>query len=138
MIRQPLVSPIIKYDGEGKEIEHKVHPENKQYLLLLYFKDDTKTFEVITGRTETYNYIKNTIFDYDLDKCQILVEGQKLETCKTVRAFMKHMENYFDDGFNIDDYDEPEVETEEEIKYDDSDRPVSISNFIKDTDTEDL
>lgn len=118
MLIKRYVSPIIKYDDEGKVIEPQRSPESKQYLLLMFFKESTqreKTFEIITGRQEVYDFIKENIEDLDIINSHILVEGVALEECANVYSFMKHMEQYFpDENFCIDDYREQDDEVQED------------------------
>jgi DNA-binding protein len=110
--------PLIKkYDDEGKEIKQRIDPEDKQYLVLMFLKEneETKTFEIITGRKSVYDYIRENIDNIDILKSLILVnaEGVTLNDAITVYAFMKHMEQFFqDENFSIEDYrDEDETET---------------------------
>ena len=111
MQQQVIKRRVIQYhnqDGSVKQVQ--ISPENKQYLILLYFVDDTveKTFEFITGRDHAYNYIKEKADEIDPLKSMILVTGVKLEDINSVRDFMLKMSEYFNDGFNIDEYVHPE------------------------------
>lgn len=103
-----LQSPITYFNTDGSK--KPVPPEAKQYLLLLFFNDENveKTFEIITGRENTYNFVKEKAGEIDIRKSHILVTGVPLEDINTIYAFMKAMEKNFEDGFNIDDYLDPE------------------------------
>lgn len=106
-MEQKMISPITYVDDQGNPIVKKT-PEEKEYLLLLkYVTDDDMEgteFCIFIGRTEARKYIIDVVPDLDIFESYVLVEGVKLENRITVYEFMKHMENYFTDGFDIEDY----------------------------------
>lgn len=89
-------------------------PENKVYLLLLEFEDDTNNYIWITGRQECYEYLKGIImiedngFGIDIDESMILAETSRVVERISIYQFMKHLCDeelvIEEDGFHIDDY----------------------------------
>ena len=129
-MEQKMISPLQYYDEQGKPIIRKT-PEEKEYLLLLtYIADDDiegTEFRIFIGRTEARKYIIDVIPDLDIFESYVLVEGVVLENRVTVYEFMKHMENYFDDGFDIEDYNIGM--SEEEIRQADVEYTTSVESF---------
>ena len=83
----------------------KNNPELKEYLLCIAGKDGADdTWEMITGRTELYETIKNNIEWIDLERSFVLLSTAKLENRKSIVAFMKYCERFFNDSFDIEDY----------------------------------
>ena len=127
-MEEKLINPIIHVDleedkkEENKEelikpytIEEKKGPEDKIYLLLYCFiseAGESRTFEFIKGRTETRNRIiaDLEVGDVDIHKSRVLVEGAPLEDSITLYSFMKHIETYFEDSFDIEDYNTGDIE----------------------------
>lgn len=82
-------------------------PEQKEYLVCLlmsYDNDTSYEWNIIRGRKNTYEYLKENIENIDFDDSFVLTEGVALEDRKTIYAFMKHCQDIFNDGFDIDDY----------------------------------
>ena len=77
----------------------KKSPENRQYLVLLYFTEEAaenmeypNTFIVATGRTNTYNEIKNMLGIIDLEESVVMLEGNPaLVDQITVLQFLRHI-----------------------------------------------
>ena len=140
------ISVITHLDEEGNPIIKKT-PEEKEYLLLLtYIADyDTEGIElrILIGRTEARKYIINVIPDLDIFESYVLVEGVKPSSIVTVYEFMKHMENYFNDGFDIEDYNigmsEDELE-QREVEYNTSVEGYGsmVSVLLNDAESEDI
>lgn len=89
-----------KIDPKTKAILEK-SPENKQYLLLLYFSsnENDKTFEVITGRTEARTYLIDNISDIDVDNSMVLVEDVMMMDAITVLDFLRNIQKFYQDDF---------------------------------------
>ena len=100
----------------------KKNPENKIYLICIAGKDgENDSWELVQGRTEAYETIKNDIDFIDLEHSFILVESAKLENRLSIVAFMRHVEGYYQDSFDIDDY----------IKGDWDESDYKENNFIE-------
>lgn len=85
----------------------KKHHEDRQYLICIRTKQGSgvqDSWDIVTGRTEAYEYIKNNIDDIDLSKSFILVETLTLNERKSIYAFMKYTGEFYSDGFDIEDY----------------------------------
>ena len=105
-------------------------PEEKEYLVCLFY-DDTDTlytsWDIYKGRTQAYqeiiDAIHNSNYDFGTDCVNIeysfvLVEGAKLEERVKLYDFMKYCKNFYNDGFDIDDY----------IDDEDHAEPMKIAN----------
>lgn len=81
----------------------KKHPEERQYLICIsgYTQD---SWNIVIGRTEAYNYIKENIDEINLEHSFILVESCTLDKRKSIYAFMKYAGEFYNDGFDIEDY----------------------------------
>lgn len=88
-------------------IDKKKDPEKRLYVVLYYSYEDgeeVKSFEILTGRTNAREFIKNMIDSIDIHESKILVETVAYEDALTVYQFIKEMEVYYQDGFDIEDY----------------------------------
>jgi hypothetical protein len=85
----------------------KKHPEDRQYLICIRAKEGTHyqdCWDIVTGRTAAYEYIKENIEDIDLEHSFVLVESVNLSERKSIYAFMKYAGEFYSDGFDIEDY----------------------------------
>jgi hypothetical protein len=83
------------------------HPEYRQYLICIRTKDGSGAqdfWDIVTGRSEAYELIKENIDDIDFNYSFILVESCELSKRKSIYAFMKYAGEFFSDGFDIEDY----------------------------------
>lgn len=90
-----------------KIVEDKKSYEERQYLICYKAKKDadiTDGWDIVIGRTNAYEYIKDIIDDIDLEYSFILVETLSLKDRKSIYAFMKHVSSLIYDQFDIDDY----------------------------------
>ena len=78
-------------------------PEEKDYLICIT-GNDTDLWCIVKGRTEAREFIKNNIDIINFEESFILVETLPLNQRKSIHAFMKHCEQFFNDGFDIDEY----------------------------------
>lgn len=93
--------------------QKKFNGETKQYLVLIYFLDESTynlatTFSVVQGRSAAYFYIKNYIDEIDLEKSLVVLEGKRaFEDNITVAQFLRHVrdEELVEDeeGYVVDD-----------------------------------
>lgn len=106
------INPITFTDKESPIIPFTIDkslkdPEKRIYVILYYAHedgDDVKSFEVIIGRTNTREFIKNMIECLDIHESKVLVETVPYEDAKSVYEFIKLMESFYNDGFDIEDY----------------------------------
>ena len=99
-------------------------PEEKKYLVCIETRSNNRDsfWEILTGRSEVYEYIKNIIDIIDFENSFILVENCILEERKSIYAFMKYAKKfYLHDDFDIDDY------IDDEIEYDNKNIDESIN-----------
>lgn len=84
--------------------------EDIKYLILIKVPDSDETFwDIVTGREEAYNYIKNNIDVIDVYESFIIANKMKeinLDNMNTVYDFVKFVKEKNDivDEFDIDDY----------------------------------
>lgn len=106
------------------ESKKKKSPEKRTYVILYYAHedgDDIKSFEVIIGRTNTREFIKNMIECLNIHESKILVDTIPYEEALSVYEFMKAMEIHYSDGFDIEDYNIGDEIEEDEIEEDEED-----------------
>jgi hypothetical protein len=85
----------------------KKHPEDRQYLICITTKSgsgEQDSWNIVTGRTEAYEFVKNNIDSIDLNYSFVLVETCPLSERKSIYAFMKYVGDFYSDGFDIEDY----------------------------------
>lgn len=103
MEERKIIKPILRLDENGKKM-----PEDRLYLILFSYTDDTTSWNIVMGRKEAYEKIKFEIVQtqlVDVEESYILVEDHKFGTEVSLYEFMKHMENFFQDtNFDIEDY----------------------------------
>ena len=124
---------------EQKILKNK-DPESKVYLLCISGKDGAEdSWEFITGRTELYETIKNSIEFIDLQTSFVVLEDHPLNTRKSIVSFMKYAERFYNDNFDIEDYirgdwSESEYQTDNEIDSTfnmlGSDSRLSMTDFM--------
>lgn len=85
----------------------KKDPEERQYLICIAsipgseYEDE---WVIVTGRRAAYEKIVESIEYIDLENSFILVETCTLKDRKSIYTFMKYMENFYNEGFDIEDY----------------------------------
>lgn len=94
---------------KDKRFESKMRrmdPESKQYLICIASNSPEVSdyWEICTGRTEARDFIKDNIDVIDFEKSFVLVETVSLNERKSIHAFMKHIEPFYNDGFDIEEY----------------------------------
>lgn len=92
---------------EDAQKKSKKSPEEKEYIILYDYADDSM-FKICQGREDTYTMIKylmlNNELEPDIHNSCVLVEGVLPENRISIYEFMKHMEQFFSDNFDIEDY----------------------------------
>ena len=92
------------------EFEKKMkgkNPENKQYLICIASlpgSGEPDEWVLVTGRRAAYDKIRESIDYINLEESFILVESCTLKDRKSIYAFMKYVEIFYNEGFDIDDY----------------------------------
>ena len=95
---------MVSIDDNTKQRKGK-NPEFKTYLLCVTGKEGYEDYwEIIEGRSNVYEHIKNNAEFIDVENSFVLVEGLALEKRASIYQFMKHCENFFNDSFDIEDY----------------------------------
>ena len=98
---------------EGKKLispVRRIKPgEDIKYLLLIKVPNSDETFwEIITGREEAYNYIKNNIDTIDVEESFIVSNKMEIDLDKmhTIYGFVNFVKEKNDivDEFDIEDY----------------------------------
>ena len=117
----------------------KKHPEERQYLVCIRTKFDSgsqDSWEIIIGRTNTYEYIKENIDVIDLDHSFVLVEVLTLADRKSIYVFMKHVGKFYEDTFDIEDYVKGDWDEEDYKRMNDmslminNDERVTMESFM--------
>ena len=105
--------------GESRAKSH----EEKQYLICIAAtpgSGDYDIWDIVIGRTNAYEFIKDNIDMIDFERSFILVENCNLNQRKSIYAFVKYIQDLYNDGFDIDEY----------IKGDWSETDYKIDNDI--------
>ena len=99
---------------QGKKLVNPVRRlkpgEDIKYLILIKMPNSDETFwDIVTGREQAYNYIKNNIEIIDVYESFIIANKMKeinLDNMNTVYDFVKFVKEKNDivDEFDIDDY----------------------------------
>lgn len=99
---------------EGKKLVSPVRRlkpgEDIKYLLLIKLPGSDETYwEIIKGREEVYNYVKNNIADIDIENSYIIANKMKevdLDSMHNIYDFIRFVKEANDivDEFDIDDY----------------------------------
>lgn len=94
-------------DLQFDKSSNKKDPEERQYLICIAsipgsgYEDE---WVIVTGRRAAYEKIVESIEYIDLENSFILVETCTLKDRKSIYTFMKYMENFYNEGFDIEDY----------------------------------
>lgn len=83
--------------------------EEKEYIVFFIMVDDygdyeQRLWEIKVGRTSTYEFVKSIIEDIDIHNSKVLVEDMTLQDAGSVYEFCKYMQNFYNDGFDVEDY----------------------------------
>ena len=98
--------------NQDKRFEAKFDDyEQKMYLVCCAFYNniyDGTLWVIKQGRTEAYEYVKELIEDYsdtiDFEESFVLVDGLPLSDRKNLYVFIKYIQQFYDDGFDVDEY----------------------------------
>ena len=126
-MEKQIVARVVNQNPEQKLL--RKNPEDKIYLLCIAGKDGAPdSWELITGRTELYETIKNSIDFIDLERSFTLVESAKLENRKSIVAVMKYLEQFYNDSFDIEDYIKGDWDEEDYRKNYDMDNSFVVND----------
>lgn len=103
------------YNSLGKKVSSPdvIEPEELRYLILLVSGEDSeenRTFEVIQGRIDAYEYIKSLIISESIDPINSFIMSNltPLDEAVTIFEFMKYMKESGkitdNSNFDIADY----------------------------------
>ena len=128
-----LTEVIRVVDKTPKQKILKKDPEDKLYLICITGKNngDEDFWELVHGRTEAYELIKDHAQFINFESSFILVESAKLMDRKSIVAFMKYAEQFYNDSFDIDDYIKGDWSEEEYQQQNDIDNLFLSSNNDK-------
>jgi len=122
---------VIDHDKDLEFEKQKIpkDPEEKIYLLCIAFKDNQNDttdsyWNLVKGRTNARDEIKDMIDYIDFETSFILVESCTLNERKSIYAFMKHIESLYNDGFDIDEYIKGDWSEEDYIKHNEIDTSI--------------
>ena len=126
-MEKQIVARVVNQNPEQKLLRRNL--EDKIYLLCIAGKDGAPdSWELITGRTELYETIKNSIDFIDLERSFTLVESAKLENRKSIVAVMKYLEQFYNDSFDIEDYIKGDWDEEDYRKNNDIDNSFVVND----------
>lgn len=124
--------------NQDKKFDEKMrleNPERRQYLICISAQagsGENDLWQLVTGRTEAYNLIKENIDYIDFFNSFILVETCKLVDRQSIYTFMKHVEKFYEeDSFDIDDYVRGDWSEDEYLKYNEIDRSLLVDSSTK-------
>ncbi len=107
---KPLFHKVDREPVMVKEEEIKqLSPDEKTYVVLYYLTvddgEEVKTFDVITGRRATYEFIKNIIENIDIHRSIVMVDNLPYNKSISIYNFMTYIKRFFEeDSFDIEDY----------------------------------
>ena len=114
--------------NQDKKFEERFNQdfEHKEYLCCLTINIDgnmEQEHEILMGRTEAYEYLRQYIETYpelNMLNSFVLVDGLPLSERKSIYAFMRYIQQFYDDGFDVDEYitDETKAELEAYLNMD--------------------
>lgn len=84
-------------------------PKKKTYIVLYIGTDedgkDIKSFEVIEGRKETFDFIKGIVDYIDIHESKVLTDKVSYNDAASIYDFMKYVSSIIEeDSFDIEDY----------------------------------
>ena len=118
---KPLVTIMSKIKEEELEarkeqiekgelfVPAKETPKKKTYIVLYIGTDedgkDIKSFEVIEGRKETFDFIKGIVEYIDIHESKVLTDNVSYSDAASIYDFMKYVSSIIEeDSFDIEDY----------------------------------
>lgn len=89
--------------------EYDKSKEKKTYVVLYIGTDedgnDVKSFEVVEGRKETFEFIKTIVDFLDIHESKILTDNVTYKEAASVYDFMQYVSSMIEgDSFDIEDY----------------------------------
>lgn len=128
-----LTEVIRVIDKTPKQKILKKDPEDKLYLICITGKNngDEDFWELVHGRTEAYELIKDNAQFINFESSFILVESAKLMDRKSIISFMKYVEQFYNDSFDINDYIKGDWDEDDYQKQNDIDGMFMATNTNK-------
>lgn len=112
--------------------ESRKSHEEKKYLVCIEETSGEKDWAILIGRTATYEYIKDIIELINFEESFVLVETLKLSERKSLYAFMKFAGNFYDDGFDVEDYVKGDFDEDEFMANSNQEERSEIMDAIED------
>jgi hypothetical protein len=134
MAEKKRMYQVVNPDADLK-FERKMRskdPEERYYLICIRAaaqSDMPDEWHIVSGRTEAREVIINAIDYIDFEESFVLVETCTLNDRKSIYTFMKYIEQFFNDGFDIDDYVKGDWSEDDYIRHNDID--TSIYNNLR-------
>jgi hypothetical protein len=107
-----------------------IPPEERKYLLCLQDNDTgAKDWDIVVGRMEAYETLKDQIKFIDLSKSFVLVETVKFADRISVYKFMKTVGDSIEDNFDINEFVRGDW-NEEDFKNNLMDSTINVSEIF--------
>lgn len=107
-----------------------IPPEERKYLLCLQDNDTgAKDWDIVVGRMEAYETLKDQIKFIDLSKSFVLVETVKFADRISVYKFMKTIGDSIEDNFDINEFVRGDW-NEEDFKNNLMDSTINVSEIF--------
>ena len=122
-----VVNPNQDLQYEKRQEEIRKDPESRQYLICIKATPQSSMpdeWEIVTGRSEAREMIIDAIDYIDFEHSFVLVESCVLADRKSIYTFMKHIEQFFNDGFDIDSYIKGDWSEDDYIKRNEIDTSI--------------
>lgn len=116
---QPIMTKVREEDYEAHKARIEsgdlfvsadyIKPKKKTYIVLYIGTDedgnDVKSFEVIVGREETFEFIKGMVEFIDIHESKVLTDNVTYDKAASVYEFMKYVASLLEgNSFDIEDY----------------------------------
>lgn len=117
---QPIFSKVDEKDFEDRAkkieqgeffvpVEEIKKPTKKTYIVLYIGTDeegkDLRSFEVIEGRKETFDFIKGMVEYLDIHESKVLTDNVAYKDAASIYEFMKYVSSLLEgESFDIEDY----------------------------------
>lgn len=97
-------------EGEFYVSAEKINKPNKKTYIVLYIGTDEegkdlRSFEIIEGRKETFDFIKGMIEYLDIHESKVLTDNVSYKDAASIYDFMKYVSSLLEgESFDIEDY----------------------------------
>lgn len=94
-------------EEDMKQVKDEFDKKNKKRYIVIYSMaadEDERYWMPFEGRDATREFIKTVVDEIDIKTGLILVDNVTLAESLSIYKFMKVIQKYYDDGFDIEDY----------------------------------